>query len=350
MTIMKTILCIIALLIFTMLSSFSQSQASAVPGSGTDLFGSDELLQMTLRFDIREFVKTKNEQKYMDAKLTVKTSEDDSVSQDIKLKARGFMRLSYCSFPPIMLKFSNKKDSARIMGKGTLKLVTHCTKSAVFEDYLFKEYLAYKLFNLVTPYSFKTRLVQIHYVDVNKPENTFTAYGFLIENEDNMAARNHAVVTNLTNITQKQMVTLDMARVAVFNYMIGNTDWSVPFQHNVKVLKSLTELSDKAIPVAYDFDFSGMVNTIYSAPAEQLPIKSVTERYYLGVCYSDDELKPVIDEFMGLKDQFLEIVEGFEYLSQGDKKQVENYINSFYKMFRNQDMLISSLNRTCKIF
>jgi hypothetical protein len=346
--VMKTILYLSALMIFAMPCSFSQIQKSAVPGGGMDLFSSDELLQITLCFDIREFVKTKNEQQYMDAQLTVKTSEDDSVSQDIKLKARGFMRLSYCSFPPIMLKFSNKKDSARIMGKGTLKLVTHCTKSAVFEDYLFKEYLAYKLFNLVTPYSFKTRLVQIHYVDINKPENSFTAYGFLVENEETMAARNNAVVINLKNVTQKQMETYDMARVAVFNFMIGNTDWSVPFQHNVKIVKTLNELSDKGIPVAYDFDFSGLVNTVYSAPAEQLPIKSVSERYYLGMCYSDEELKPVIDEFIGLKEQFLGIVEDFNYLSKGDKKQVENYINSFYKMNKNQTMLISDLNRTCK--
>jgi hypothetical protein len=247
-----------------------------------------------------------------------------------------------------MLKFSNKKDSARIMGKGTLKLVTHCTKSSVFEDYLLKEYLAYKLFNLVTPYSFKTRLVKIHYVDINKPENAFTAFGFLIENEEAMAARNHAVVTPLTNVTQKQMEPNDMARVAVFNFMIGNTDWAVPLQHNVKVLKTLDKPSEKGIPVAYDFDFAGMVNTVYSAPAEQLPIKTVTERYYLGMCYSEDELKPIIDEFMGLKDQFLEIIQDFEYLSQGDKKQVENYINSFYKMYRNQNSLISDLNRTCK--
>jgi hypothetical protein len=347
---MKPTLFIPLVLILGMICSFSSGQENEVSEDGIDLFGSEELLQITLCFDIREFVRTKNQPEYKDARLTVKISEKDSVSQRIKLKARGFMRLSYCSFPPIMLKFSGGKDSSLIQGKGTLKLVTHCSKSSVFEEYLFKEYLAYKLFNLVTPYSFKTRLVQIRYVDINKPENAFTAYGFLIENEETMAARNHAVVLNLTNITQKQMEPVQMARVAVFNYMIGNTDWSVPFQHNVKLLKTLTELSDKGIPVAYDFDYSGMVNTMYSAPAELLPIKNVAERYYLGMCYSDGELEPIISEFMGLKDQFLEIVNDFDYLSQRDKKQVEDYINSFYKMNKNQHLLISDLNRTCKSF
>lgn len=347
---MKTTICIPFLLILSMICPFSQGQENAPSKEGIDLFGSEELLQMTLSFDMREFVRTKNQPEYLDARLTVKINESDSVSQDIKLKARGFMRLSYCSFPPIMLKFSNDSGPERIQKKGTMKLVTHCTKSAVFQDYLFKEYLTYKMFNLLTPYSFKTRLVRIHYEDVKKPGSGFTAYGFLIENEDKLAERNKAVVINLTNITQKQMIPSDMARVAIFNYMIGNTDWSVPMQHNVKVLKSSVELSDKAIPVAYDFDYSGLVNTVYSAPAEELPIKTVAERYYLGLCFGDEELKPIIDEFSGMQEQFLGMVNNFEYLSRGDKKQMETYINSFYRMYKNQNILISDLNRTCKRF
>ena len=354
------------LLIISMLCTYSYSQENAgiqdtaahepykvelTSKNDFDFFASEEPLQITLCFDIREFIKTRSQPEYYDARLTVKISENDSISQNIKLKARGIMRLSYCSFPPILLKFKDSdNETERIQGKGSIKLVTHCNKSSSFEGYVFKEYLTYRLFNLVTPYSFKTRLVKINYVDINKPDNAFTAYGFLIENEDKMAERNNTVIIKNKNITQRNMNSIDMERVAVFNYMIGNTDWSVPLQHNVKILKSLEVLSDKGIPVAYDFDYSGLVNTIYSAPAEELPIKIVTERYYLGLCFGDEELKPIIEEFGGMQGQLLGTIKDFEYLSKGEKKQVETYINGFYKMYRNQNILISDLNRTCKQF
>jgi hypothetical protein len=316
-----------------------------------DFFASEEPLQLTLCFDIREFLKTRSRQEYSDARFTVKLNENDSISEIIKIKARGIMRLSYCSFPPIMLKFKGSDhETARTLGRGTLKLVTPCNRSSMYESYVFKEYLAYRLFSLVTPYSFKTRLVKINYVDTHKNGRTYASYGFLIENEDKMAERNKSYIIKNKNVLQKNMNTGDMARVAVFNYMIGNTDWSVPNQHNVKVLKSVEVLSDKGIPVAYDFDYSGFVNTGYSLPAEGLPIEDVTERYYSGLCYRYEELNPILDEFAGMKEKFLNTINDFEYLSMKDKKKAETYINSFYKMNMFQNILINSLNCTCKPF
>jgi len=193
-------------------------------------------------------------------------------------------------------------------------------------------------------------VVKINYVDINKPNKAYSAYGFLIENEDNMAIRNNAVITDNMNAMQKNMNSEDMARVAFYNYMIGNTDWSVANQHNVKILRSLEVPSDKGIPVAYDFDYSGFVNTVYSVPTEGLPIKDVTERYYAGLCYSNEELVPIIDEFAGMKEKFLKTINDFEYLSMRDKKITETYINSFYKMYKAQNFLLNDLKCTCKQF
>ena len=316
---------------------------------GIDLFASDEILQMTLSLNIREFLKTKNKPEYLDATLIVKTGDRDSITQPIKIKARGEMRRSYCSFPPVMLKFKSdgSEDDPIIQDKGTLKLVTHCNLRTLNEGYVLKEYLIYKLFNLVTPYSFHTRLVKIRYIDINKTDKAFTTYGFLIENEDEMAERNKSVVIENKNLSQKNMINTEMARVAVFNYMIGNTDWTVPFQHNVKVLKSLQALSDKAIPVAYDFDYSGFVNTVYSIPQENLPIKTVTERYFMGACWKEEELYPIVEEFWQLKDQFFATIHDFEYLTSYDKKWTVNYIDSFFKMYKNPKIMANELSRAC---
>ncbi len=319
--------------------------------NGFDFFASDELLEMTLSFDVREFLRTKSQPENLDASLTVKLSDTDSLSQQIKVKARGEMRRTYCAFPPIMLKFKGSgKDSGRICGKGNLKLVTHCNATADFKGNVLKEYLAYKMFNLVTPYSFKTRLVKITYIDINRPEKTFEAYGFLIENEEKLAERNHAVMIKVLNATQKDMSPLDMARIAVFNYMIGNTDWTVPYQHNIKIMKSLETPVEKPIPVVYDFDYSALVNAVYAIPHERLPIQDVSERYYLGICNQDEVLNTVIEEFEELKDDFMGTIRSFEYLPKNEKKFVENYLNSFYKSYNQNTYLISALNRTCKRF
>jgi hypothetical protein len=319
--------------------------------SDFDFFASDELLHMTLYFDIREFFKTRNKPEYLDAILTVKINDTDSISQHIKIKARGDMRREYCYFPPIMLKFKNKdQDTRPIQEKGTLKLVTHCNMTKANENYILKEYLTYRLYNLVTPYSFKTRLARINYVDVNKSKRSCTAYGFLIEDEDKMARRNQAVIRDNMNILEMNLNSQDMARLALFNYMIGNTDWSLLSHHNVKILTAVKNLSYQAIPVTYDFDYSGFVNTNYSTPADVLPIKNVTERYYLGLCMDDEELKPIIEEFGGLKEKFLSTIDNFEYLPNGAKKQAESYINSFYKNYKFENYLLYDLNHTCRQF
>jgi len=318
--------------------------------NGFDFFASEEPLEMTLSFDIRGLVKSKQKPEYFDAMLTVKESATDSISQKIKVKARGYFRCSFCAFPPIMLKFKNKSDESIQVAGRTLKLVTHCNQTPKFEEYVLKEYLAYKLFNLVADYSFRTRLVRIHYVDNYKSNNSYTAYGILIENETMLAQRNNAVIVNSDMFTPKDMNSTEMNRVALFNYMIGNTDWSVQMQHNIKILMSYNMPTGKGIPVVYDFDYSGLVNTYYSVPFEELPIKSVTERYYQGVCTGADQMKPLIEEFAGLKDRMLGTIQDFPYLSKNDKKQAESYISSFYSLYKNKNYMISQLNSTCRTF
>jgi hypothetical protein len=130
--------------------------------------------------------------------------------------------------------------------------------------------------------------------------------------------------------------------------MVGNTDWSIPTQHNIKILKPLDPMSDKGIPVAYDFDYSGFVNAGYAAPNEELPIKSVHERYYTGICLDKNEIQPIIEEFGEHKDQFLNTVHDFNYLPAGTKKQLSIYIESFYKVYNYKNVLLGDLNQTCK--
>jgi hypothetical protein len=321
----------------------------AATSAGYDFFGSDEPVTMTLTFNFKDYLKTRYNPEYIDAVLSLVSSDSSTLTQRVRMKARGEMRRSYCSFPPVMLKFKQQEnEAAPIRNGGTLKLVTPCNQNNMYESYVLKEYLAYRMFNLVTPYSFKTRLVKIKYIDSGRPRYSLEMYGFLIENDKDMAARNQSALIEKRALNQSMMNTADMARVAVYNYMIGNTDWWLPSQHNVKVVTSLKELSVKAVPVAYDFDYSGLVSTEYAVPLKNIPIKAVTERYYMGMCYSEDELEPVIEEFEQLKDEFLQTINDFDLLSKSHQKQMANYIESFYKKHRFQSSLIVNLNKTCQ--
>lgn len=312
------------------------------------LFGPDDPLQITLTFDIQGFQRTKSKEEYHDAVISIKFNEKDSITQDIRIKARGFMRLRYCDFPPIMLNLKGVDFPIDgIPNQKKLKLVTYCKKSPVFETYVLKEYLVYKLYNLLTPYSLGARLVQVKYIDINKPDKAYTAYGFLIEDLDKMAERNNSIVVEFLNIKQTDMIPIYMARTAIFQYMIGNTDWAVMSQHNIKVLKSLDMITAQTIPVPYDFDFSGFVETPYAAPAPALPIKYVTERYYMGMCVPDEDLIKVLDEFKELEVQFLETINNFEFVSASSRKKASKYIESFYKLYKNQNTLINTFKNSC---
>lgn len=326
----------------------SAGRKDSVSADTFDFFDSDQVLEMSLFFDLKEFFKSRKRPEYMKAAITVSKSENTTGIEDtIKIKARGNMRRLYCQFPPVMLKFKN--DSLGIPYSGKLKLVIPCMNSDKYEGYVLREYLAYKLFNLVSDYSLRTRLIRVTINDSKTNSKSYAFYGFLIENENSLAQRNNAVMITNANLGQSNMQEDLMVRVALFNYMIGNTDWSVPMQHNIRILKSNAVLSEKGIPVVYDFDYAGLVSPPYAAPAEELPIKDVKERYYLGLCLHNEELDKAVEEFEGLKEEFLGTVSDFNYLSEYERKITETYIQSFYRMMKNKNSLIGMLSRSCKL-
>ena len=314
-----------------------------------DFFSADEPLTMSLCFDFKQYLKTRKEPEYMDAILTLELVKGKPVTQKIEIKARGDVRRVISTFPPIKLKFKeNSQDSAPIRRKGTLKLVTPCNQTTHYQNYVLKEYLAYRMLNLVTPYSFRTRLARIRYIDAGNPKRSFTNYGFLIENEKDMATRNDRIIEECKAIPVNHVNPRELSRVALFNYMIGNTDWAISCQHNVKILKSVDSTSRNVIPVAYDFDYSGFVGAEYSVPGHNVPVDAVTERYYMGTLCSREELQPIIDEFIGLKDEFINTINLFSLLPKRDQKDAVNYLDDFYRTKDYYGSFLSDLSTPVK--
>ena len=315
-----------------------------------NIFGSEEPLKITLKYDITSFMKNKNEGDYLDAILQIHYSETQTVTKNIRLKARGNFRRGQCMFPPIYLNFKTDPfENSELKGIKKMKLVTHCSPSKTGENYILKEYLAYKIYNTLTDNSFRVRLLDITYIDTGKKAKNYHKYGFLIEPEELVAERNKSIEIDPILMREQNVVEADADRVALFQYMIGNTDWRIKGGHNMKCLKSLTQITDKVIPLPYDFDFSGFVDTNYSFPQSWTSIKEVTEREYMGYCRDDEqEYLDNINYFLNDEDKIFELIDNFKMLDEKEKKSLSRFIQSFYYEISKPEKFVQTLESQCR--
>jgi hypothetical protein len=353
----KTIVFQICLLCIFVLSAYSQTDTLNSPLEVVDtlsqdfgLFKNDDILNLSLRFDITNYQRRKPKEEYINAVLTYHISDKDSVNKEVKLKSRGEMRNGYCDFPPIRLNFKKNDSKFSDINKiDKIKLVTHCEYGN--EENLFKEYLIYKLFNVLTDTSFRVRLVRMEYINTYKKSKPIKTYAFFIEPIEMLGERTNSVEVTSLNLTQKHIYPEMMDRLAIFNYMIGNTDWSVPNQHNVKILSKLTaDYSGLGMVVPYDFDYSGLVNASYAVPFEGLGIKSVTERRYVAICRSEEVFIKALKEFQDKKDEFYRVINEFPLLKDRVKKEMINYLDSFYSGFDTRNSVVRDILYGCTKF
>lgn len=315
-----------------------------------DFFESDELLKATLKYDITSFIKNKVKGEYLDAELQVFYDENNPVIKNIRIKARGNFRRGQCTFPPLFLNFkTDRPDNPMYADVKKVKIVTHCSASKESEANVLREYLAYKLYNVITSRSFRVRLLDITYIDTGKKQKNYQAYGFSIEPAEIVAKRNNCILVESPAITGRNLVDEDADRAAMFQYLISNTDWRIKGGHNTKFLKSMTDVTDKLIALPYDFDFSGFVGASYTFPQEWSHTKSIYERDYLGYCRDNDkEYQKIIDLYISKEKEVMQTIADFKYLSEKDKKEVEKFTAGFFKEIKNTKDFIRKLKNDCQ--
>ena len=308
-----------------------QAQAS-VPDSSKKsfrLFENENLLEISLSFDLTAYFRTKPKENYLKANITFSPGKTDSLSRDISLRTRGVFRNRYCMFAPIELNFKKAKFGYSDLDKiSKLKLVPQCSSGKDKEDYVLREYIAYKLFNILTDTSFRVRLLKINYMDSEKKKKPVVQYGFFIEPADMVTSRTNCIRVRTKALNQKSIVPKIMDRLAIFNFMIGNYDWSVPGQHNILVIKTLNfDPYGLGIAIPYDFDWTGVVNASYAVPAENVGTDNVRERKFEGVCRSKEVFQKDLDLFSGKKAEFYRVINEFPYVNNQVKKDITGYLN-----------------------
>ncbi|MDX8337915.1 hypothetical protein SLH46_01895 [Draconibacterium sp. IB214405] len=349
---------IISLIFLSLLNySFAQQQTDTslfepVADTLTNIrfFDKEEPLKVTLKYDITSFIKHKSKGEYLPAELAIYTSDNDSVIKNIRLKARGNFRRSHCFFPPIYLNFKTDPiDKTELEGIKKIKIVTHCNMSQAYKSYIIREYLAYEIFNILTPNSFRVRLLNVNYVDTGKKKRNYKQIGFLIEPIDLITRRLNAVEVNENIIVGKNVLPVEGTLVALYQYFIANTDWRYKGGHNMKYVKSMETLTNNVIPLPYDFDHAGFVNTSYAIPQDWSGASTITDRDYLGYCQTNDETyHRAINLFNEKKPEVIAAIESCELLDKRDKKEVLTFVNEFYKMAEYPEYFIRTLKNECR--
>ena len=331
---------------------FAQEEDSSnihVIPTDIDMFEDSWPMEITLTLNLKQYQREKFEGEYMPVHFLYEYNDTVKIEKSVRIKARGQFRREYCTFAPFWLNI-RKADVANehLQEVKRMKVVTHCNGGKAYAEYVLKEYLAYKIYSLISPVSFRVRLIHMTYVDTGRKNKKTENWAFLIEPEEMLAERVDGLVVKNDELSMRLMRPEEMDVAALFNYMIGNADYSIAGRHNMKIL-GLPEFGSKGYtPVPYDFDYSGIVNASYAVPGENLGIRSVTQRYYLGLCREDEEFQAAIDHIQNHREKILDLLENFSYLDDGHKKEMIKYLEAYFESAAKPGFIRSNLRSTCR--
>lgn len=306
---------------------FSFSQAQKV--DSVKFFAEEAIIDMTLTTDIPQIQKEKGEDMYQAATISLRFPDSSVIEEPVTVAPRGHFRREYCNIPPIMVDFSNA-GSPRLSPLGKLKLVIGCGTNGNDEQLVLREYLIYKIYNLLENKSFRVRLVRVNYRDTRNRVKPFSQYAFLIEDDKDLATRNNCIKKAKAQYATESVNRELMTKVAVFEYLISNGDWSVPVNHNIKLIYDKNNPAALPFAVPYDFDHSGFVNASYATPNELLGTETVKERAYRGFPRRMEELQATFDIFRTKKESIMSLINNFALLQSKGKKELTDYLNEFY--------------------
>ncbi|MEO8713301.1 MAG: hypothetical protein ABI405_14310 [Parafilimonas sp.] len=308
------------------------------PINRNQFFLGDSVINVQLTTDIRKLRADKKKLVWLPAHIVLNFADTLVIDENIRIEPRGIYRKENCDLASLMLDFKTPA-SPLLSDLKKLKLVGGCHSNDASEDLLLKEYMVYKIYNILSPMSFRVRLLHVTYNDSAQKVKSYTQYAFLIEDVKDLAERNNCKEvknkTFATEATNRQQISF----VSIFEFMIGNTDWAVPNNHNIKLMVPLADTLRSPYPVAYDFDYSGLVGAPYAVPADGLDIKNVRDRYYMGHPRALQELDIITDVFKEKQETIMKYVNDFYVLDPKERKDVANYLDQFYDIIKTESSI-----------
>jgi hypothetical protein len=339
------------------------AQEPSAPGpAAAPLFELHSVLDLTIEGPLTRILQERDEEQKVEYDGVIRYHAPGAVlpeTYDVRLRTRGHFRLQIttCEFPPIRLHF-DREDVERTLfaGQHRIKVVTHCqTDRDEYEQYVLREYLAYRIYGLFTEESFRARLARITYIDTDSGRDTVTRFAILLEGADDMAARNGYGELDVPAVQPDQMQQAPLLRYELFQYMIGNTDWD-PFRaepgdnccHNTVPIGSLREFV--VLPVPYDFDFAGLVAAEYAIPNPRLLIRTVRQRRYWGLCRPREEIDAGLGPFLEGREAVYDLVRSIPGFSPESVEDAVEYLEEFYETIGDPNRIERELIRKCRVW
>jgi hypothetical protein len=312
------------------------------------LFNTTDPLDIAFSMSIKTIKASKVDSVYFKEKMYYRNAQGITDSIKIGLKRRGNFRLKQCYFPPLWMKVEKKNGTNTVFeGNKKLKLVMPCYAEG--NDLLLREYLCYRLYETITQFSFKTRLVNINLSEKKEKRNrTFRLKGILIEDVDKTAERCGARPMEAAKVNAKILDDTCALRFDLFQLLIANTDWSKDLLHNSKFIYKYS----KFIPLPYDFDMSGVVDAPYAVVSQvgsdQLPIENVKERYYRGACTSTNTTQFVRSEFISKEEKLLAVPDELKgELPDNQIESIKYYLKQFFEILKNENLFQQEVVKRC---
>jgi len=316
------------------------------------LFGSPVPLDIRLEISIRRMKNSIKDTSWVSDKLYYRNGSGSYDSIKIDLKGRGHFRLSTCYFPPLWIKIKKKEaEGTEFDGNKKLKLVLPCNTTRDDNPSILREYLCYKLCEAITPYTFKTRLVNVDLTEKSgKRTKNFLVKGILLEDLEKTAKRLNAQAKEELSIADTNLEDTSVLRFYMFQFLISNTDWSVSAQHNAKLILLN---NGNYVTLPYDFDLSGVVDAPYAfvslSGGDELPIDNVRQRLYRGFCFPPGVTQYVRNELLSKETTLLSVPDLLKG-ELGDKeiKAIKKYLEGFFDILKNESLFRTKILEMCR--
>ena len=313
-----------------------------------ELFRDDLNLKVQLSFDFKELYKNTNDSTFIKSKIIFSGDELGEDTITARVRVRGNFRKKICYFKPMRLEIRKKQAQNTIFEENRkLKIVVPCQNEKNKDGLIYKEWMAYKFFEELSDIHLKTQPISLKIIEKkNGREIEHTMFAFLVE-DDNQVADRHEI-KKYPNRRMSPLAVKDSSAInfTLFSYMIGNTDWSMAYQHNTEMFYD----GKRMIAIPYDFDHSGLVNAFYAKPNPMLKISSVTERVYRGLCKRDPQTFSNMREFyISKENSIFNVLNGFkEFLDEKEFERLYNYIESFYNILKSDTEFKNNILSKCR--
>ena len=320
----RTHVCFCLSLLFLFISQVTSAQERSYPQTIFELLTSEEGGKFTLQTDLTSILEDRRKEEYTPAILITPTGK----SYTVKVLPKGKFRRKKAEVPPLKIKFPKK--TLRTDGLDTLneiKLILPCYDSRDGDELLAKEYLIYKMFEHLTQNCVKARLIQIELRDSHVEKTRKAMLGILVEDNEETAARLNGVEVEQYGLPMDSLQLSQAAMVAMFQYMIGNTDWDIAMVRNVRLIRP--RQAEGILVMPYDFDFAGLVGAPYASPASESGLQSVLDRFLMANGIPKEDLRRAAQTLVDAKEDLYDICHS-KYLTRNTSNGLKSYLDTFF--------------------